>query len=487
MKKKKKNSIYVPNEELDISNWIPNWGKEMINSQTHSWFDFTEFKNPNHTQPEKYPVLAPIIPEDSYKQQLNTIRRRKLLKEPVFISCKKIRIYPDTEQQIILQSWFNSFAHMFNITIHYLRSQIKKNNIDFKLCSKIVNFQHIRSVLYPDKLEIYNNMTHDKIPIHILDEAIAQAVSNYKTCLSNLKSGLIKKFRIREWSKNRRRKIIKIEPNYFRNDTFCPSVFPYMSASESLNGIDKTVTLQYDSDSGKYILLVPVETPPKYILKEKSSCGIDLGIRSFITGYSDEGVITMCNDSKNSKQLQNYHRKIDKINELLQLEDKVQIITPIQKENRELIVHTKVKILKRNKLLKGLRKYNKKIRNMITDMHYKVSQELTNKYDEIYIGKLSTKNILSRNNKSLSKENKRMIGVLSPYMFRQRLKYMGHKYGCEVTEVNEYKTTKTCSNCGREKEMGKLKIYECRCGMIADRDENAAKNILKVGKEDSRK
>jgi len=64
-------------------------------------------------------------------------------------------------------------------------------------------------------------------------------------------------------------------------------------------------------------------------------------------------------------------------------------------------------------------KYNKKIKGMITDMHYKVSQELTNKYDEIYIGKLSTKNILSRNNKSLSKENKRMIGVLSPYMFRQ--------------------------------------------------------------------
>ena len=34
-----------------------------------------------------------------------------------------------------------------------------------------------------------------------------------------------------------------------------------------------------------------------------------------------------------------------------------------------------------------------------------------------------------------------MIGVLSPYLFRNRLKYMGYKYGCEVTEINEYLTT----------------------------------------------
>ena len=29
--------------------------------------------------------------------------------------------------------------------------------------------------------------------------------------------------------------------------------------------------------------------------------------------------------------------------------------------------------------------------------------------------------------------------------------------------------------------MGDKKIYQCKCGMLADRDVNAAKNILKVG------
>ena len=74
-----------------------------------------------------------------------------------------------------------------------------------------------------------------------------------------------------------------------------------------------------------------------------------------------------------------------------------------------------------------------------------------------------------------------MIVVLSPYLFRQRLIYMGNKYGSMVYEVDEYLTTKTCSNCGKINEIGKSKIHKCKCGMTADRDENSAKNHLKIG------
>ena len=38
---------------------------------------------------------------------------------------------------------------------------------------------------------------------------------------------------------------------------------------------------------------------------------------------------------------------------------------------------------------------------------------------------------------------------------------MGHKYGSTVYLVNEYLTTKTCSNCGALKEMGSEEIYKC--------------------------
>lgn len=74
-----------------------------------------------------------------------------------------------------------------------------------------------------------------------------------------------------------------------------------------------------------------------------------------------------------------------------------------------------------------------------------------------------------------------MVGVLSPYRFRQILKYMGNKYGVSVNEVSEYLTTQTCSNCGKRNKIGRKKIYKCKCGMKADRDVNSGKNMLKVG------
>ena len=96
-------------------------------------------------------------------------------------------------------------------------------------------------------------------------------------------------------------------------------------------------------------------------------------------------------------------------------------------------------------------------------------------------GKLSTRSILSRNNKKITKRTKRMIGVLAPYLFRQRLAYLGNKYGTFVGEVDEYLTTKTCCNCGRINNIGRKKEHRCACGMKTDRDVVGAKNHLKKG------
>ena len=118
---------------------------------------------------------------------------------------------------------------------------------------------------------------------------------------------------------------------------------------------------------------------------------------------------------------------------------------------------------------------------MVKDLHYKTANYLVNNYDNVYIGKLSTRSILWRNNKKITKKTKRMIGVLAPYMFRQRLAYMGAKYGTFVGEVDEYLTTKTCCNCGRVNEIGRKKEHHCKCGMKTDRDVVGAKNHLKKG------
>ncbi len=60
----------------------------------------------------------------------------------------------------------------------------------------------------------------------------------------------------------------------------------------------------------------------------------------------------------------------------------------------------------------------------------------------------------------------------------QRLKYECQRHKINFQLINEYLTSKLCSRCGHYKDVGSAKIYECEsCGLVIDRDVNAAKNI----------
>ena len=67
------------------------------------------------------------------------------------------------------------------------------------------------------------------------------------------------------------------------------------------------------------------------------------------------------------------------------------------------------------------------------------------------------------------------------YRFREWLEYFGRIYGVPVIAVEAAYTSQNCSNCG-EKVIKTLstRTHECpHCGYAADRDQNAAINILK--------
>ena len=66
-----------------------------------------------------------------------------------------------------------------------------------------------------------------------------------------------------------------------------------------------------------------------------------------------------------------------------------------------------------------------------------------------------------------------------------RLKAKCEERSCEFYEVDEYYTSKMCGNCRNiHYNLGEEKRYVCpieECGYIADRDANAARNILIKG------
>ena len=66
------------------------------------------------------------------------------------------------------------------------------------------------------------------------------------------------------------------------------------------------------------------------------------------------------------------------------------------------------------------------------------------------------------------------------YAFIQMLKYKCLLYGKELVFLDERNTSKACSRCGQLHDMPLWKrTYRCEnCGLILDRDENSAVNIL---------
>ena len=55
--------------------------------------------------------------------------------------------------------------------------------------------------------------------------------------------------------------------------------------------------------------------------------------------------------------------------------------------------------------------------------------------------------------------------------------------GRTVVLVNPRNTSKMCSGCGKLVEKGlSVRVHECpHCGLVLDRDQNAAINILRLG------
>ena len=75
------------------------------------------------------------------------------------------------------------------------------------------------------------------------------------------------------------------------------------------------------------------------------------------------------------------------------------------------------------------------------------------------------------------------ISDVSWSLFRQWIEYFGKVFGVVTVAVPAHYTSQNCSNCGEVvKKTLSTRTHQCPdCGYVADRDENAARNILELG------
>ena len=110
------------------------------------------------------------------------------------------------------------------------------------------------------------------------------------------------------------------------------------------------------------------------------------------------------------------------------------------------------------------------------DYLHRLTAEIVKMYDFIAVEKIKTKNMLR--NRHLAKS----ISEQTWGNFITLLNEKAESAGVKIVAVNPKGTSQECSSCGAEvKKDLSVRTHKCSCGLVMDRDVNAALNILHRG------
>jgi putative transposase len=129
----------------------------------------------------------------------------------------------------------------------------------------------------------------------------------------------------------------------------------------------------------------------------------------------------------------------------------------------------------RAKAIRRLSRQHARIADVRRNFLHEVSSQLVKTHDRLCLEDLAVANLLG--NRHLA----RAITDAAWTEFARQLGYKAAWFGAELVVCDRWMpSTKSCSNCGTVKQELRLsvRIYRCnRCGLVVDRDRNAAANL----------
>ena len=211
--------------------------------------------------------------------------------------------------------------------------------------------------------------------------------------------------------------------------------------------------------------IVPEEENINVITKEEY-ISLDLGARKFFTAYGN-GYILKIGEGMDNMIRFNLYRQ-DRLDKAI-------------KNDKRVYISKKQKYKLRQKRINNKKKYERKLHNKVTEMHWKAANFLTNNFNNILIGDMSVQSCISKEG-TLEATTKRVMSKLRFYQFKQKVQNRCKLRNVGYSEVNERYTSKLCSGCGNiNPNLGGSEYFECPhigCGLQIDRDVNSARNIL---------
>ncbi len=203
--------------------------------------------------------------------------------------------------------------------------------------------------------------------------------------------------------------------------------------------------------SGWYLQCL-CETEPEPLPKKDNALGLDMGIRSLVADSNGHVIDNPKHAKKSAKKLAHAQRKLAKCK---------------KGSNR------------RKKAKHNVARHHERIANQRKDTLHKASRYYVDRYQTIVIEDLKPANMVRNHCLAFA------IADASWGMFRQYLESKAEQAGRQCLAVAPHYTSQKCSHpkCGEyvPKSLS-VRTHVCPfCGYMADRDENAARNILQRG------
>lgn len=358
------------------------------------------------------------------------------------IKAQKYRIYPTKEQKVLLNKHIGACRFVYNLALETKMSAYSGSKTNLSRYDLQVQLKDLK-----------NNLSW-------LKEINSQSL---QTSLMNLDAAYLKFFKgLSDFPvfKNKHRsqsfqcpQNVKIKGNKIILPKFQEGISIVLS--KEIKGEIRTVTISRTPTDKYYASILienEVELPKLKPIKESTSVGLDLGIKSFLVSsdgqvFDNPKPLRKAMDRLKILQRRNSRKKKGSNNKC--------------KHNRKIaIIHERVK-------------------NIRTDFLHKASDVITKQYDTIIVEDLNVAGMVKNHKLAQS------INDVSWSTFTAQLKYKAQWRGKNYIEIGRFDpSSKVHFECGYiNKELTlKDREWHCpKCNSIVDRDLNAAKNIKQFG------
>jgi len=354
----------------------------------------------------------------------------------------KYRIYPNQEQKEYLSKIFGQVRFIYNLGLE----------------TKITNYTGNRKNI--DCFDLNKQITElKKTDAPWLKESPAQALQFAIRNLDNAYTNFFKGAGFPKFKNRYGKQSFQLPQGVWLSEDNKQIFIPKLKLVDidlhrEFKGEIKTVTVS-KSITNKYYVSILVDTgelkPEKKEIKEKTSVGLDLGIKDFV--ITSDGM-----------KFKNHDFFKSAMNEL-RIEQR-SLARKIKGSNH---------YLKQKMVLALLHEH---IKNQRQDYLHKISRYLVDNYDTICMEDLNVSGMVK--NHKLA----RAISDMGWSEFKSMVEYKCDWYGKNLSVIGRFDpSSKSCSSCGAINKDLTLNDREwtCKCGKHHDRDINAAMNIRNFG------